>query len=124
MRALRNLSDHGTAPSAPYQDRFERISWEADFRDRVNPHLMTELLRRAVPVLEYADWTIEEVGHGYTRSLLPLNPQSTNQHGTHQATLMALAADYTGGLALATLLRGDPIVGVHPVTTPDALNST
>lgn len=45
--------------------------------------------------------------------MLPLNKETTNQHGTHQAALVSLSADYTGGLALATLLRGVPLGGIH-----------
>jgi methyltransferase (TIGR00027 family) len=51
---------------------------------------------------------------GYARSLLPLSSESTNQHITHQAALVALAGDYTGGATLATLLPDVPIAGVHP----------
>ena len=90
------------------------ISWEDDYRDRVNPELLTELLRDAVPVLQHIDWKVLKTGEGYVKTLLPLNYESTNQHGTHQAALMVLAGDYTGGIALATLLRGVPIIGVHP----------
>jgi methyltransferase (TIGR00027 family) len=90
------------------------ISWDQDFRDRVNPDLMTSLLRTSIPVLEQSDWKVVQVREGYCETLLPLNRATTNQHGTHQAALMSLSADYTGGLALATLLRGVPLAGVHP----------
>ena len=90
------------------------ITWEDDYRQRINPELFTQLLRDAVPVLRHVGWTVVETGEGYARTILPLNCESTNQHGTHQAALMVLAGDYTGGIALATLLRGVPIVGVHP----------
>lgn len=89
------------------------ITWEQDFEQRVNPSLMTELLRTAIPVLESSDWRIERVEDGFCQSILPLNTPTTNQHGTHQAALISLSADYTGGLALATLLRGVPLAGVH-----------
>ena len=81
------------------------ISWEQDFENRVNPELMTGLLRASIPVLEQSDWKVVRVGEGYCETLLPLNKATTNQHGTHQAALMSLSAYYTGGLALATLLR-------------------
>jgi hypothetical protein len=67
-----------------------------------------------VPVLAHVGWKVLETGEGYAKAILPLNYESTNQHGTHQAALMVLAGDYTGGIALATLLRGVPIIGVHP----------
>jgi methyltransferase (TIGR00027 family) len=90
------------------------ISWEDDYRQRVNPQLFTELLHEAVPVLQHIGWKVLETGEGYAKTLLPLNYESTNQHGTHQAALIVLAGDYTGGIALATLIRGVPVIGVHP----------
>lgn len=74
---------------------------------------MTDLLHNAVPVLKTVDWRVTEVTEGGCCSTLPLTFASTNQHGTHQAALISLSADYTGGLALATLLRGIPLAGVH-----------
>jgi hypothetical protein len=71
-------------------------------------------LRSAVPVLGHVGWEVLDVAEGFARTLLPLNEASTNQHGSHQAALMVLAADYTGGIALGTLFRGCPIAGVHP----------
>src|SRR6056297_1511423 len=91
----------------------DRISWQEDYEQRVNPELMTRLLHAAIPVLKSVDWRITEVKEGSCRSVLPLNQASTNQHGTHQAALISLSADYTGGLALATLLRGVPLAGIH-----------
>ncbi len=89
------------------------ISWEEDYNSRVNPVLMTKLLHDAIPVLKAVDWRVTEVREGACVSELPLCVASTNQHGTHQAALISLSADYTGGLALATLLRGIPLSGVH-----------
>ena len=89
------------------------ISWEEDYRDRVNPQLMTTLLHNAIPVLQSVQWRVTTVEEGLCVSELPLSYASTNQHGTHQAALISLSADYTGGLALATLLRGVPLAGIH-----------
>lgn len=89
------------------------VSWEQHFQQLVNPSLMTRLLHRAIPVLRHVNWRVASVGDGYCKTVLPLNEESTNQHGTHQAALMSLSADYTGGLALASLLRGIPLAGVH-----------
>lgn len=89
------------------------ISWQQDYNDRVNPGLMTRLLRSAIPVLDHSRWYVESVEEGFCKSVLPLSGPTTNQHGTHQAALISLSADYTGGLALATLLRGVPLAGVH-----------
>lgn len=90
------------------------ISWAQDYDTRVNPTLMTRLLREAIPVLQWTGWRVIEVEEGGCTTELPLNHATTNQHGTHQAALLSLSADYTGGLALATLLRGVPFAGVHP----------
>lgn len=90
------------------------ITWEQDYQIRINPVLMTSLLRASIPVLEHSDWNVTKVEDGYCETLLPLNKATTNQHGTHQAALVSLSADYTGGLALATLLRGVPLAGIHP----------
>jgi len=97
------------------------ISWDEDYQNRMNPKLMTTLLREAVPVLGYVNWQVIDVDEGYAKTVLPLNYESTNQHGTHQAALIALAADYTGGLALASLIRGIPITGVHPNSTDNPI---
>lgn len=96
------------------------VSWEDDYRDRVNPRLMTRLLHHAVPVLEWTGWHLTKVEPGFSESVLPLNVESTNQHGTHQAALISLSADYTGGMALTTLLPGTPLTGIHPCKPHDS----
>lgn len=88
--------------------------WKTHYRKYVNPTLMTQLLRKSVPVLDELGWRVLEVREGYASSMLPLVRETTNQHGTHQAALIALSADYTGGLALASLLTGVPLAGIHP----------
>lgn len=80
----------------------------------MNPALVTQLIRDAVPAIRFTQWQLVRVDEGSADSLLPLNDATTNQHGTHQAILLALAADYTGGTAVAGLLRGVPVVGIHP----------
>ena len=92
----------------------QAISWQEDYKNRINPSLMTRLLHDAIPVLKSVDWRVVEIREGGCISELPLCYESTNQHGTHQAALISLSADYTGGIALATLLRGVPFAGVHP----------
>jgi methyltransferase (TIGR00027 family) len=96
------------------------ISWAQDYQERMNPELMTKLLRASIPVLEQSDWRIVRVEEGLCESLLPLNKATTNQHGTHQAALISLSADYTGGMALATLLRGVPLAGIHACRNEDS----
>jgi methyltransferase (TIGR00027 family) len=95
------------------QSNFQNVSWQEDYESRVNPLLMTKLLHNAIPVLRAVNWRVTDVREGHCTSELPLCFASTNQHGTHQAALISLSADYTGGLALATLLRGIPLAGVH-----------
>ncbi len=98
------------------------ISWEQDRQFRMDPATVTALLREQVPVLDFVKWAVTSIEPGATQSVLPLNPQSTNQHFTHQAALCVLAADYTGGTALASLLSGWPVVGVHPVSSPQSVS--
>jgi len=92
----------------------EPIWWESDYRERTNPELLTRLLRAGVPVLEFTKWHVLETRPGYCKTVLPISFQSSNQHGVHQAALIGLAADYTAGIALGSLIHGVPIVGVHP----------
>src|SRR5690606_8634641 len=87
------------------------ISWEQDLALRTDPPMFTAFLREQVPVLEYVDWRITSIAPGEVKTVLPLNPPSTNQHFTHQAALVVLSADYSGGAALASLFWGWPVVG-------------
>ena len=98
------------------------VPWHEDRQSRMNPAVMTLLLREQVPVLETVDWRVAEIEPGRAETVLPLNPPSTNQHFTHQAALFVLAADYTGGLAVSSLIHGWPIVGVHPVTSARSIS--
>ncbi|HUT10571.1 MAG TPA: SAM-dependent methyltransferase [Thermoguttaceae bacterium] len=98
------------------------VPWEEDRQYRMNPAVLTSLLREQVPVLDFADWNVTTVEPGVAASVLPLNTQSTNQHFTHQAALFLLAADYTGGIAVASLIMGWPVIGVHPVCSPKSLS--
>ncbi len=93
---------------------FRPITWVQDYAARMSPGLLTQLLHDSVPALSAVEWRLTDVREGYAVSELPLNVASTNQHGTHQATLLALAADYTGGTALGSIMRGVPGIGVHP----------
>ena len=77
--------------------------------------MLTSLLRQQVPVLDFVKWSVTFVEQGTARTMLPLISPSTNQHCTHQAALFFLAADYTGGIALASLIPHWPVIGVHPV---------
>jgi methyltransferase (TIGR00027 family) len=98
------------------------VPWEEDRKSRTNPETLTSLLREQVPVLEFVQWKVTRVEPGLAESVLPLNPPSTNQHFTHQAALFLLAADYTGGIAVGSLLTGWPVVGVHPVCSDQSMS--
>ncbi len=99
-------------------DRFQAL-WEVDKNYRYHPQVLTELLHEQIPVLGFVRWRVDSVEPGFARTSLPLIAESTNQHCTHQAALLFLSADYTGGIALASLLPGWPAVGVHPLAGTD-----
>ena len=86
-------------------------AWEEDKEKRFNLDKLNSSFRDSVPILEFIDWKISSIKRGYTETILPLNPNSSNQYITHQAALMLLSADYTGGLAIASLFHLSPIVG-------------
>jgi methyltransferase (TIGR00027 family) len=92
-----------------------KVQWEEEKKYRYNCEVLTSLLRQQVPVLDYVQWKVATVEQGAAHTMLPLISPSTNQHCTHQAALLFLAADYTGGIALASLIPNWPVVGVHPV---------
>jgi methyltransferase (TIGR00027 family) len=102
---------------AAHETKLFDVTWDQDRATRLEPVEFTKLLREQVPVLDYVQWEIKEVDLGGAETVLPLNAQSTNQHFTHQAALLVLAADYTGGVALASLMTGWPVLGVHPVAS-------
>lgn len=87
-------------------------------KDLLNPVVTTKLLADGVPAFKATQTTFLSVGNGHCKTMFPLNRESSNQHGTHQALLLAMAGDYTGGYALASMLDGEPILGVQEVT-PD-----
>lgn len=104
-----------------FKDRFSleklETTWEFDKEERARPDKLTALFHSSVPILKYLDWRVTDTGRGFAETVLPLNIYSTNQHITHQAAVILIAADYTGGIALGTLLNRVPLVGIHPQTT-------
>ena len=86
-------------------------AWEEDEERRFNLDKLNSSFRESVPILEFIDWKISSIKRGYVETILPLNPNSSNQYITHQAALMLLSADYTGGLAIASLFHLSPVVG-------------
>ncbi len=89
--------------------------WEDGRKFRYDCAALTKLLRGQVPVLNYVKWGFELIEQGRTLSVLPLISSATNQHCTHQAALLFLAADYTGGIALSSLFPDWPLAGIHPI---------
>lgn len=105
-----------------HTDPFCAVSWEEDIQYRMDTGVVTKLLREQVPALDFVQYQVTDIEPGAAKALIPLNPQSTNQHFTHQAALFVLAADYTGGTAISSLTRGWPVVGIHPVTSAKSMS--
>ncbi|ARM31298.1 SAM-dependent methyltransferase [Prosthecochloris sp. HL-130-GSB] len=89
-------------------------AWEQDRKQRFDLPALTESFHESVPALGFINWKITDVERGYAETLLPLNTNSSNQYIAHQGPLMLLAAEYTGGLALASLFHKVPIIGFWP----------
>jgi len=100
-------------------EKLTYLESEEDYRERMDPAVANRYLRAGVPSLDFIQWTVLETRPGYCKSLLPISFAASNQHGVHQAAIMAIAVDYTGGTAVATILRGYPLVGVHPQKDDD-----
>jgi methyltransferase (TIGR00027 family) len=90
------------------------LTFEEDLKYRLDPASLTRWLQGSVPLLTFTDFRITHVEEGFVCGELPLSAASSNQHFTHQAASYALAADYVGGILLATAFRGVPLVGIHP----------
>lgn len=96
-----------------------QTSWDDAKAYYYNCESLSSLLRGQVPVLDFVQWNIESIEQGEVHTILPLVYSSTNQHCTHQGALFFLAGEYTGGVALASLIPDWPVVGVHPVTSSE-----
>jgi O-methyltransferase involved in polyketide biosynthesis/acyl-coenzyme A thioesterase PaaI-like protein len=94
-------------------------AWEEDKKIRFNLDELNRSFHDAVPVLAATNWHITNVERGYAEIVMPLNVSSTNQFVSHQAALMLVAADYTGGTALATIFHGVSILGFHKIKKGD-----
>ncbi len=86
-------------------------AWEVDKAERFDLPSLNTAFHESVPVLKLLDWEILDVRRGYAETKLPLNENSSNQYITHQAALQLVAADYTGGLAVASLFHLSPVIG-------------
>ena len=78
-----------------------------------SPSLVTERLRELVPLLDFVDCVVEEIGPERTVLTLPLLPAAMNQNGTHQAAVFYLVADYVLGVGMFGVLPGVYVTGVH-----------
>jgi methyltransferase (TIGR00027 family) len=76
----------------------------------------TKLLLEAVPVTAALQYKYLSIKKGYCKAVLPLHKHSANQHGTHQGLLLGVAADYTGGIALASIIDNEPVLGIHNIS--------
>jgi len=94
---------------------FSEEAWEEDKRVRFNLTELNRSFHEAVPILEATNWHITHVERGYAEIVMPLNVPSTNQFVAHQAAVMLVAADYAGGVALASLFHGVSILGFHKI---------
>ncbi len=103
-------------------DEHENISWEEHYQLYCNPVTTTRLLQKNVPLLEFSGWRVEDIREGYCQSIVPFESKAVNQHTSHQSSVYCLAGDYTGGIALYSLLRGMPTFGVHPADAVWGLN--
>jgi len=96
-------------------------AWEHDRDRRLDlAALTTDSFHQSVPLLDFLDWKITAIERGYAQTLLPLTPNASNQYIAHQGASMLLAAEYTGGLALASLLHLVPIIGFWPAVDDNA----
>ena len=100
-----------------YSPEYLKRTWLADQDARIDPKKLTAVFHSQVPILQYLNWRVTDTKRGFCESILPLSVESTNQHITHQAAVIMIAADYTSGVALATLLNEVPIVGIHSQKT-------
>ncbi|ARM31104.1 SAM-dependent methyltransferase [Prosthecochloris sp. HL-130-GSB] len=95
-------------------------AWEQDRSERFDLTALTGSFHESVPALGFINWQITRIDRGYAETQLPLTPNSSNQYIAHQGPLMLLAAEYTGGLALASLFHMIPIIGFWPATDNNA----
>jgi acyl-coenzyme A thioesterase PaaI-like protein len=99
----------------PSLKKITDISWGGHYKKCVGTlPLLSSYLRKAVPLLGFVNWEVLEYREGYCKSVIPFMNDSKNQNTTHQAALFLLTADYTGGIALGSAIRGLPSFGIHP----------
>jgi methyltransferase (TIGR00027 family) len=84
--------------------------------ESLDSDISTQLLLEAVPVTVELGFKYLKIEKGYCKAVLPLNKYSANQHGTHQGLLLGVAADYTGGMALASIIEDEPVLGIHNIS--------
>jgi methyltransferase (TIGR00027 family) len=82
-----------------------------------SPEFVTRRLHAVAPILGIVGWRVLDIEPGYCRSVLPLTQASTNHNCTHQAALISMVTDFTGGIA-STCFLGYPIAGLHTLPPP------
>jgi len=78
-----------------------------------SPDLITNRLRKNVPLLAFLDCAVEEVGQNKTVLSVPLISTAMNQNGTHQSSVFYLIGDYTLGVGMFAALPGVYVTGIH-----------
>ena len=101
---LANVNWDSKSPNFQESDIKKSITWEEDFTSRMEPVNLTRLMHESIPATAQAGLKFEVVKEGFIEMLLPLSKGSTNQHGTHQATIIALAGIATMGHTLYTTM--------------------
>lgn len=87
----------------------------------LEPTRVTGLLGDAASLIRDLGFEFTSVGLGKCTGFLPLSVLSANQHGTQLGLIMGLVADFVGGLAFASLLPEEPILGIHEVTPEQSM---
>jgi hypothetical protein len=98
------------------------ISWEEHKQKYLDAKILTDVMRKNIPLLNYIDWSILDIDEGYCKTKVSLNHETSNQHKTLQAANFLLAADYTGGIAFGNIFRNFPTFGIHDITDGKGLS--
>jgi hypothetical protein len=100
----------------------KEISWEEHKGKYCNEELVTKIMRKNIPLLDYVEWEVVDIKEGYCKTKVTLKKETTNQHKTLQAANYLLAADYTGGIASGNIFKGLPTFGIHDIKEGEGLS--
>lgn len=82
-------------------------------RRNCSSDLITNRLRKNVPLLAFLNCVVEKVSQNKTVLSVPLISAAMNQNGTHQSSVFYLIGDYTLGLGMFAALPGVYVTGIH-----------